>query len=97
MRGSQETCRRHLMFTVPRVVAVSPQMRLVEVVINHIDMGFLYFKNVLLLGQPIQCIFNGYFLTSVFNSRDFYIAILTLLDLFCFSIVINEIGSGIVC
>lgn len=31
MRGLQETCRRHLMFTVPRVVAVSPQMRLVEV------------------------------------------------------------------
>ena len=36
----QETCRRHLMFTVPRVVAVSPQMRLVEV-INHIDMDFV--------------------------------------------------------
>ena len=26
----QEACRRHLGFTVPRVVAVSPQMRLVE-------------------------------------------------------------------
>ena len=26
----QETCRRLLYFTVPRVVAVSPQMRLVE-------------------------------------------------------------------
>ena len=26
----QETCRRLLHFTVPRVVAVSPQMRLVE-------------------------------------------------------------------
>ena len=27
---TQETCRRHLLFTIPRVVAVSPQMRLVE-------------------------------------------------------------------
>lgn len=27
----KETCRRGLQFTVPRVVAVSPQMRLIEV------------------------------------------------------------------
>ena len=27
----KETARRHLLFTVPNVVAVAPQMRLVEV------------------------------------------------------------------
>ena len=100
MTGLQETCRRHLMFTVPRVVAVSPQMRLVEVK-SHTDMDFVYvLMNSLLLGQPIQCIFNGYFLTSEFTVQDLHRAIYcTRFVLFCFlfSIVIKGIRSGIVC
>ena len=38
----QESCRRHLQFTVPRVVAVSPQMRLVEDNTSNISLSDIF-------------------------------------------------------
>ena len=38
----QECCRRHLQFTVPRVVSVSPQMRLVEDHTSNITLADIF-------------------------------------------------------
>ena len=38
----QESCRRYLQFTVPRVVAVSPQMRLVEDNTSNISLADVF-------------------------------------------------------
>ena len=49
----QESCRRYLQFTVPRVVAVSPQMRLVEDNTSNISLADV-FKQVLYVVYDIE-------------------------------------------
>ena len=47
LEKDKETSRRHLLFTIPRVVAVSPQMRLIEDNISDVSLGEI-FKQYLL-------------------------------------------------
>ena len=80
----QESCRRHLQFTVPRVVAVSPQMRLVEDNTSNISLSDI-FKQV----RDTCCVKRHWiqYTTSVMHSH----IIQTATDNHIFALVLQKV------